>query len=109
MFLADLALAGPGDCLEQLVSDPELKQPVRDQDVALAAAVVLAHADVLPVDAVDAIARPSSGHPLLTVALWTSGQLPTLVAAVEPACGRHIAQRLVRPLRAVGAHPPIGD
>ena len=107
MFLADVALAGPGDCLEQLVPNPELKQPVRHQDVALAAAVVLAHADVLPVDADDAVARDTSRNPLLTVALRASHELPTLVLAVEPAHRRHIAQRLVRPLRVVVAHPLI--
>src|SRR2546427_12884960 len=44
MFLADLALAVPGDRLKELVPDPELKPPVGHEDVALAAAVVLAHA-----------------------------------------------------------------
>src|SRR5437868_9102843 len=48
---------GPRDRPEQVIADPELKQPVGHQDVASAASIVLADTDVLRVDAHDAVRR----------------------------------------------------
>ena len=69
MLLANLSSRrGASDGPEELVADPELKQPIGDQDIAGAATVVLAHADVLGVDAHDAVGCHSARDPLLPVA-----------------------------------------
>src|SRR4051812_8896310 len=99
MLLEDLpARRRPSDRPEQFVADPELKQTASDEDVAGAPAVVLAHTDVLRVDADDAVARHAPGDPLLAVALRRSSQLPGLswrllnrlsgVASSSAWCGR---------------------
>ena len=73
MLLADLTASGrPSDRPEEFIADPELKQAPGHQDIAGAAALVLAHADVLRVDAHDAVPGHSPRHPLLSVALGRS-------------------------------------
>src|SRR5260370_16487050 len=70
MLLANItSWRSPSHRPEQLIADPELKQPLGDQDVAGAAAVILAHADVLRVDAHNAVGCNSARDPLLSVAL----------------------------------------
>src|SRR6266851_10094627 len=100
MFLADLtSWRGPSHRPEQLIADPELKQPLGDQDVAGAAAVVLADADVLGVDAYDAVGRHSARDPLLSGPLWVSQLMPDLTSAcAKPAVRGGILEGLVRPL-----------
>src|SRR2546427_492512 len=51
MLLADLTASGrPSDRPEEFIADPELKQAPGHQDIAGAAAVVLAHAAVETLD-----------------------------------------------------------
>src|SRR3989442_731968 len=109
MLLADLtSWRGPSHRPEQLIADPELKQPLGDQDVAGAAAVVLADADVLGVDAHDAVGCHSARNPLLAVALRRSRERAWVVlTALKPALGRRILERLVRTLSVVVGHPLI--
>src|SRR3954468_2639478 len=109
MLLADLTAGRrPSDRPEQFVADPELKQTAGDQDVAGAPAVVLAHTDVLRVDADNAVARHAPRDPLLAVALRRSSQLPGVVlATAKPALRGCILERLVRTLSVVVGHPLI--
>src|SRR3989442_1766634 len=109
MLLADLtSWRGPSHRPEQLIADPELKEPLGDQDVAGAAAVVLADANVLGVDAHDAVGCHPARDPLLTVALRRSCERAWVVlAAMEPALRSRILERLVRTLSVVVAHPLI--
>src|SRR5579859_5157557 len=109
MLLANLSSGcGPSDGPEEVVTDPELKQPFGDQDVAGVAAVVLAHADVLGVDTHDAVGRDSTGDPLLSIALRRSSELTrTVLAGSKPALWSRVGKRLVGTLRVVVAHPLI--
>src|SRR5690349_19696080 len=108
MLLADLPGFGSRHRLEQLVADPELKQPVGNEDVASAATVVLAHADVLRVHADDSVWRHAAGDPLLATALLMSHLMPDLpVVSAESAFRGGILQGLVRTLRVVVGHPLI--
>ena len=108
MLLADLAGFRSGHRLEQLVADPELKQPVGHQDVAGVASVVLAHADVLGVDADDSVRSHPARNPLLAVAFGMSQLMPDLlVRSPEAAFRSGVRQRLVRSLRVVVGHPLI--
>ena len=101
MQFADVALAGSYHRLEQLVADPELKQAVRHEDIAGAAAEVFAHADLLVTDAHDSVASHPPADPLLTVALGTRSQpmLRLAIAHLEAALRRGIGQCLMRTLR----------
>src|SRR2546427_3136023 len=109
MQFADSAFARSSHRLEQLVAHPELKQAVRREHIAGAAAEVFAHADLLVTDAHESIASHPAADPLLTVALGARGQtmLGLAVAGAEAALRRGVGQRLVWPLRVVVAHPLI--
>src|SRR5258705_7574188 len=103
MFLADLtSWRGPSHRPEQLTADPKLKQPLCDQDVAGAAAEVLADADVLRFDAHDAIGCHSARYPLLSIALGRWCKLAwAVLATAKPALRSRVLECLVRPLRVV--------
>ena len=89
MQFADHASARSSDCLEQLLADPELEQAVGDQDGAGTAGVVPPHADLLVVDADDAIAGHPPADPLLSVAFAMSQLIPDFGAAsAKAALGR---------------------
>src|SRR5712691_2153289 len=109
MLLADLSSRhGPSHCPEQLIADPELKQPRGDQDVAGAAAVVLAHADVLRVDAHDAVGCHSARDPLFSVALGRWCKLARVaLATTKPALRSRVLECLVRTLSVVESDPFI--
>src|SRR5713226_1156609 len=108
MQFANRALACARRGLEKLVAHPELKQAVGHQHVASAAAVVLAHADLLVTDAHETIAGHPPADPLLAVAFRMSLLMPDFCSArAEAALRREVAQRLVRPLRVVVGHPLI--
>ena len=109
MLLADLtSWRGPSHRPEQLIADPELKQPCGDQDVAGAAAEVLADADVLRVDAHDAVGCHSARDPVLSIALGRWRKLARAVLTTpKPALRSRVLERLVRPLSVVVAHPLI--
>ena len=108
MLLADLTFAGPCDRLQEFVAHPELKQAIRHEHVAGAGAVVLAHADMLRIDADDAVASDSARNPLLAVALRTA-QLAQLTAdfGMKSTLWGEVGQRLVRTLRVVVGDPFI--
>src|SRR6476646_5159025 len=108
MLLADLPATCPGDRLQELIAHPELKEAVRHENVAGAAAEVLADADLLRVDADEAVASHQARDPLLTVALRTA-QLPLLVAdlGLKSTLWGDVGQRLVRTLRVVVGNPLI--
>src|SRR5947199_8550574 len=109
MLLADLtSWRGPSHRPEQLIADPELKQPFGDQDVAGAAAEVLADADVLRVDAHDAIGCHSARDPLLSIALGRCCKLARAVlATAKPALRSRVLEGLVPPVEAVAADPRV--
>src|SRR5580698_2977795 len=69
VLLADFTTPRPGDRLEEFVADPELEHAIADEHVAGVAAVVLAHADVLPIDADQTVGGDTTGHPLLARSL----------------------------------------
>ncbi len=75
--------------LSKSLPTQRLKQPVGHQDIASAAAVVLAHAHLLLPDRHDAVAGDLAANPLLAVALWTRRQLTIdlAVAGAEAALG----------------------
>src|SRR5260370_20891033 len=106
MQFADSAFARSSHRLEQLVADPELKQAVRHEHIAGAAAEVFAYADLLVTDAHESIASHPSADPLLTIALGPPSQsmLRLVVAGVEAALLRGVAQCLMRTLRVVGVN-----
>src|ERR1700674_2954193 len=107
MQFANISLAGPNHCLEQLVADPELKQAVRHEHIAGAATEVFAYADLLITDAHKSVASHPSADPLLTVALGPRSQsvLRLVVAGEEAAHRGSVGQRLVRTLRVVVVNP----
>src|SRR5438874_7742300 len=107
MFLADLPAAGPCDRLEEVVGNPKLKQAIGHQHVARAPAVVLADTDLLMADTDHSVAGDPPRNPLLAIALLTP-QLPLAApSGLESTRWGGVAQRLVRPLRVVVAHPLI--
>src|ERR1700730_8473752 len=69
VLLADFTTPGTGDGLEEFVADPELEHAVAHEHVAGAAAVVLAHADLLPADRDQAVGGDPAGDPLLARSL----------------------------------------
>src|SRR6202171_2815207 len=108
MQFADSAFARSSHGLEQLVADPELKQAVRHEHVAGAAAEVFAYADLLVTDAHESIASHPSADPLLTIALWPRSQSMlrlSVGAGVKAAHRGSVGQRLVRTLRVVVVNP----
>src|SRR5258705_7026509 len=109
MLLANLtSWRGPSHRPEQLTADPKLKQPLGDEDVAGAAAEVLTNADVLRVDAHDAIGCHPARDPVLAVALGRWRKLARVVLATpKPALRSRVLECLVRPLSVVVGHPLI--
>src|SRR5207245_11309143 len=98
MQFADSAFARSSHRLEQLVAHPELKQAVRHEHIAGAAAEVFAYADLLVTDAHESIASHASADPLLTIALGPRSQslLRLVVAGVAAAGARGVGRGFVR-------------
>src|SRR4051794_39342666 len=109
VFLTDLAVAGPGDGLGELVANPELHELVGDQHVAARAGVVLADADLLVVDADDTVAGAPPRHPLLAGALrCTLLRHPSGPGrGGEPACWGLVTDRAVLAFAVVLLHPLV--
>jgi hypothetical protein len=109
VLFADLtSFACSGDCLQEFVADPELQYAVGDQDVAGAAGIMLADADLLVTDTDDAVAADLSADPLLAVALGSLGKaMDVLLGLVETNGGCLVTQRLVGSGVVVVAHPLV--
>src|SRR5438445_13116292 len=106
MLLANRPAAPAGHCLEQLAPNPELQRALRHKHVAGAPSEVLADADLLPVDADQAVGGDLPADPLLPAAFgaWR-GRSSAGLGDLEPARRGRIAQRLVGALGVVVGHP----